>query len=1324
MSTLQLSVRTLVAGRVTQVEAHADELVGAVRTRAAAALQLAGGSRLLCLGAPVSDEARVGDLRSPALLLLPVAASRRSAAPAPSPAARPGGSLLRRSYVQERCCEDAPAVQPDVTTDAVLAELLAETRSAAASRADDAPAQTLDEAVRCWGAAGEDAAARAEAALTAALEAEPAEQPAQKRRKRAPAAAAKKRTPAAPAPPAWWQREELAALPLPPELAALAREFAALSAACAFLQTQHVSATSATAASVLQLDEDAAATRLGVMAALAPGLVRLRRLPREADGEEDEEGGGAPTLSLHLADPARLADVRVAATGHAQHDAALVACARSSVRLGESCCSDARRGWDAPSTLAAQQLLARQAAAFHACCVHASCVHQARAASTAGLAAWDAEAQGAWHAQLQAPTLRDALAACAQDAAAPPAAARAAAACANDPRRCSERTALDCTGLLAHLRASLGSHGSVVHVEALPARAARTAELPPHAALPAPVRDALARAGASRLFTHQVAALTAAAEGRHVAVATSTASGKSLCYAAPVLAAAACGATSLLLFPTKALAQDQLRALRALLAPPFPCPPLCAVYDGDTPDAERAHLRDAGHVLLTNPDMLHASILPSHACFARFLSRLAFVVVDEAHAYGGAFGSHTSLVLRRLRRLAARYGAAPRFIFTSATVANPVRHAAALAGLPLDDIALVDDDGSPCGPKDFVLWNPPLLHGGECDGDDAGVQPQQAEDNAPAAPARARGKAAIAAALRGERGAGAEADAEADANGDAEAPMSAREWVEQRRTAQASRRTAAASAASAAAAAGERTRSSAIFEVGLLLAECVQHGLSCLAFCKSRKLAELVFMYARDVLAASAPDAVPALACYRAGYTPEARRDLERRLFCGELRGVAATNALELGVDVGSLDVVLTLGFPGSIASLWQQSGRAGRREQRALHVYVAFDSPLDASLFTRPAWLFSRRPEAAAVDPSNARVLAAHAACAAFEAPLHEQADVTFFGEGLAAALAEQRSRGRLGRASPASGAPDGAWAFIGAEPGGPARGMSLRCVDEARWSVRDTATGAEIESLEESKAFFSVYEGAVLLHQGASYMCTALEHATRTARVRRADVAYYTAPQDSTRVTPAAGCAAGAAYAGGAQRAGAQCASATVTTRVTGYTKRWRRSGIVFDAVPLHLPEVTWHTVAAWVRVPDDVRDALAQLPGDADVAQRLCGGMHAAAHALATVLPLHVTCAPSDVATECHAAADARARPLRLLLYDRMSGGSGVCAATQRCFAELLAAAASLVEECDCGAPGGCVACVQSLTCGEHNAVLDRPAAACVLRAALAALPASVA
>jgi ATP-dependent helicase YprA (DUF1998 family) len=854
-----------------------------------------------------------------------------------------------------------------------------------------------------------------------------------------------------------------------------------------------------------------------------------------------------------------------------------------------------------------------------------------------------------------------------------------------DPRRCRDRSILCAATFLEHLRSGIGAGGLAAHVESRPSRAARFAELPPHAALPPQVRAAL---GASRsFFTHQVAALSATAAGHHTVVSTSTSSGKSVCYLAPCLAAACAGGTSLLLFPTKALAQDQLRALLALVAAPYPDPPACGVYDGDTPESERSMLRANASLLLSNPDMLHCGILPTHGAFARFLSRLQYVVVDEAHAYGGAFGGHTALVLRRLRRVAALYGSEPRFIFASATVANPVAHAAALAGLSPEDIVLACDDGSPAGAKDCVLWNPPLL-------------PARAAKPAKN-PRRAdvpRGKADVAAALLA--GADAAADDEPD-------ELSAREWVENRRAEQASRLRAAPPAAGSA-----RTRASPIFEVALLLAEAVQHGLSALAFCKSRKLSELVYVHARELLAESAPELVSTLAAYRAGYSPEARRELERRLFSGELRGVAATNALELGVDVGSLDVVISLGFPGSVASLWQQSGRAGRREQRALHIYVAFEGPLDASIFANPAWLFSRTPEAAAVNPQNARLLAAHVACAASEAPpVHEQLDEALFGPGLKTAVEELRAAGRLGRHAADSARSDGAWAFIGKEAscGGPARGMTLRAVDDDVWTVMDEANNV-IESIEASKAFFAVYEGAVLLHQGSSYLCSRLDHVSRTAHVQRADVGYFTAPRDTTVVTPAAGCAASAAYA---DARGAQLAPARVTTRVYGFTKRWRRSGVVFDSIALQLPQTEWHTVASWVRVPDSVREQVAQLPGD------VYGGMHAAVHALSNVLPLLVNCAPQDIATECEWSAEHGARPLRLLLYDRLAGGCGVAAAAHPKFAALLEAAEQLVARCSCDWPTGCIACVHSFACCEYNAALDKKAALVCLRAARAEL-----
>ena len=875
---------------------------------------------------------------------------------------------------------------------------------------------------------------------------------------------------------------------------------------------------------------------------------------------------------------------------------------------------------------------------------------------------------------------------------------------ANDPRRCRDRSTLAVAEFLEHLRSGVGAGGLVAHVESRPARAARYAELPPHATLPPQVSAAFCMSRRA-LYTHQAAALSATAAGRHVAVSTSTSSGKSVCFLAPCLAAACAGGTSLLIFPTKALAQDQLRALRTLVAPPYPDPPACGVYDGDTPEPERAVLRRDALLLLSNPDMVHCGILPSHAGFARFLSRLAYVVIDEAHAYCGAFGSHTALVLRRLRRVAQLHGSEPRFIFASATVANPVAHASALASLPPEDIALADDDGSPAGPREFVLWNPPMLPGAAARSAKAAKLAKKQRASAP------RGKAEVAAALLAGSRVGSDSESELASLlygvEDAE-ELTAREWMEQRRAEQARRMQAEPPAAQQH---PVRLRASPIFEVALLLAEAVQHGLSALAFCKSRKLSELVFVHARELLSESAPELVSSLAVYRAGYSPEARRDLERRLFSGELRGVAATNALELGVDVGSLDVVISLGFPGSIASLWQQSGRAGRREQRALHIYVAFEGPLDAGIFANPSWLFSRPPEAAAVNPHNARLLAAHVACAAFEAPpLHVEHDLELFGAGLSAAVEELRVSGRLGRYAVDSARPDGAWAFIGeeAQRGGPARGITLRAVDDVVWTVMDE-DNTVVESIEASKAFYAVYEGAVLLHQGRSYLCWQLDHQSRVARVRRADLAYYTAPCDTTVVTPAAGCAAAASYA---NARGAQLAPARVTSRVHGFTKRMRRSGAVFDFVELELPATAFDTVAAWVRVPECVRE---QLPGNGDL--ELDGGLHAAGHALANVLPLFVTCAPTDVATECGWSAKHRARPMRLLLYDRLAGGCGVAASAHLQFQALLQAALELVERCPCTSPAGCIACVQSFTCCEYNAMLDKQAALACLRAARA-------
>src|SRR6266571_4600218 len=440
---------------------------------------------------------------------------------------------------------------------------------------------------------------------------------------------------------------------------------------------------------------------------------------------------------------------------------------------------------------------------------------------------------------------------------------------------------MDARGFLDRLAADTDVSGSLVHVELLPARGAK---LEPFGDVPDVVRDRLALLGIEGLYPHQRRALDLLSEGGNVIVATGTASGKTLVYnlAFAVRAVADPKATALYLFPTKALARDQLRQVRALKLPQI----RAAVYDGDTPSAERPLIRRNANLVLSNPDMLHASVLPDHARWADFFLRLAYVVVDEAHVARGVFGSHVAMVLRRLRRLVARYGGDPRFVLASATIGNPAELAERLVGLPFEEVT---DDVSPRGEKLFALWNPPIV------------------------------------------------DEESGA------------------------------------------RRGAVSESAWLLGRLAEWGVRTIAFARSRRAAELLAEFARREVPGGLR---PKIKAYRAGYLPEERRRLERALAEGELVAVAATTALELGIDVGSLDAAILAGYPGTRASMWQQAGRAGRREEGSLAVLVAQDDPLDQYLVAHPADLFERPPEAAVIDPTNPYVLEPHLACAAREQP------------------------------------------------------------------------------------------------------------------------------------------------------------------------------------------------------------------------------------------------------------------------------------------------------------------------------------------------------
>src|SRR2546429_4215252 len=529
-----------------------------------------------------------------------------------------------------------------------------------------------------------------------------------------------------------------------------------------------------------------------------------------------------------------------------------------------------------------------------------------------------------------------------------------------------------------------------------PAREARLAPLPDE--LHQRVRDALAAQGIEQLYTHQRAAWDAAARGEHLVVTTGTASGKTLAFNLPVLDAIAREPKqrAFYLYPTKALAQDQLRSLSTFRLTNL----RAAIYDGYTETERRWQIRKWANLVLTNPDMLHIGVLPHHDRWGDVLSNLRYVIVDEAHVYRGVFGSHVANVLRRLRRLAKIYGAEPQFLLASATIANPGELVERLLGVPA---TVIGDDGAPRAERTVVLWNPPLTE---------------------------------------------------EALGLRASPL------------------------------GEGSR---------VLGELVSRNLRALLFAKSRKAAELIHSFTADRLGASSR-----LSPYRAGYTSAQRREIERRLSAGELLGVSATNALELGIDVGLLDAVVSVGFPGTVSSLRQQWGRAGRRGH-GLAALVASEDALDQYFMREPRALLGRRVEAAILDHENHRVLDGHVRAAAFEAPLDES-DADILG------------RVALERASDLPDLKKTGAGFVWAGRDYPAARVPLRSTGMDAFTVVDRSTGSVLGLVEHERAYSTVHEGAIYLHLGEQFRVVALDLEARAALVEPFSGDYYTQAKKET--------------------------------------------------------------------------------------------------------------------------------------------------------------------------------------------------------------------
>jgi DEAD/DEAH box helicase domain-containing protein len=746
---------------------------------------------------------------------------------------------------------------------------------------------------------------------------------------------------------------------------------------------------------------------------------------------------------------------------------------------------------------------------------------------------------------------------------------------------------------LARRQPAVDDRPRLAHLAHLPARRAELVALPSD--LPDPLPQRLALGGIERLYRHQAEALGHVRAGRHVVVATGTASGKSLCYQLPLLERLLVDekATALYLAPTKALARDQLRALRAFRLPHV----RAAAYDGDTPKAEREAIRRTANVLLTNPDMLHVGLLPGHRRWADFLHRLALVIVDECHVSRGVFGSHVAAILRRLRRVAAHYSSGPTFVLASATIGNPAEHAANLTGL---DVAEVIRDGSPKPRVAFGLWEPPLTD-------------------------------AISGARR-----------------------------------------------------------STLAESADVLAELVEHGTATLAFVKSRKGAELVAAHTRRLVEPAG--LAGTVMAYRAGHLPEERRAVEQGLVDGSLRGVAATDALELGVDVGNLDAVLICGWPGTAASLWQQAGRAGRRDREALVVFVADDNPLDHYLLANPEDLWGRPLEAAVVDVTNPYVLTPHLRCAAWELPLSAGEDL--FGVDLGPLLAEEVAAGRMRERG---------GKLYWAGRGSPAAAISIRSAGGEPFQIVDAATGALIGDVDAPRAYRTVHSGAIYLHQGQTYRVRALDLDQRVALADPYTGDEYTQPRADTDIRVLA-----VEQSAGWGRCGMHRGRVEVTSRVLSYERRRVFTDESLGITELDLPPVDLVTQALWVTVPDEVLD-------EAGIAaERVPGAAHAAEHAAIGLLPLFAMCDRWDiggVSTPWHPDTGAAT----IFIYDGYPGGAGITERGFRSDDAHLRATLAAVASCRCA--DGCPSCVQSPKCGNGNEPLDKAGAVALLEAVLA-------
>jgi DEAD/DEAH box helicase domain-containing protein len=715
------------------------------------------------------------------------------------------------------------------------------------------------------------------------------------------------------------------------------------------------------------------------------------------------------------------------------------------------------------------------------------------------------------------------------------------------------------------------------------------------APLPADLRPelvtALARRGIQRLYSHQADAYEAVRMGRHLVVVTPTASGKTLCYNLPVLQRLleSPERRALFLYPTKALAQDQLAELSALKHG-LPIELRVDTYDGDTPPGRRTAIREGGHVVMTNPDMLHAGLLPHHTRWRRLFSSLDFVVIDELHTYRGLFGSQVANVIRRLKRICAFYGSKPTFICASATIANPLELAKRL--LEEDNVQLVERNGAPRGERRLIFYNPPLVNR------EMGV------------------------------------------------------------------------------------RRSSMLEARRIAAPWIRSGAQTIVFCRSRLQVEVMLSYLRQDLAPRL-DAHQRVRGYRSGYLPLHRREIEAGLRSGEIKGVVSTNALELGIDIGSLQAAVLVGYPGTIASTWQQLGRAGRRSG-SIGVFVASSSPLDQFIVRHPEYFLSADPEEGLIDPDNLLLLAGHLQAGLFELPFEDQerlgrADVRELLQVFEEDGSATRSAGR----------------WFWSRQAFPADEVHLRRILADNVVIIDTSHPRPqvIGEMDQFTAPVLLHEEAVYLHEGAQFHVDRLDWGEKKAYVRPVEVDYYTDALASVTVQVLD-------TFGGPEDHGVSRSHGEVkiTSLASMFKKIRFHTHENIGSGPIHLPEQTLHTTGYWITVDEGLWRSLGRetldhptKSGDFAGTPGLEAGLQGMAHALRHVASLHLMCDPRDLG------AVAEVRSITTLLptvtvYEVYPGGVGFSSRMFELHSELLDDAAALVRDCPCLA--GCPSCIGPL------------------------------